>query len=75
MLSTAFITDSNGKKISSLLPIKQYQHLLEELEDIRVYDKAKARKESPSHVGDYRVFYEIHDGKLITTIGHRREVY
>jgi hypothetical protein len=50
MLSATFITDSNGKKISAVLPIKQYQHLLEELEeldDIRAYDKAKARKEKP----------------------------
>lgn len=33
-----------------MLPIKQYQQLLEELEeleDIRAYDKAKAKKEKP----------------------------
>ena len=50
MLSATFITDSTGKKISAVLPIKQYQHLLkelEELDDIRAYDKAKARKEKP----------------------------
>jgi len=55
MLSTTFITDSNGKKISAVLPIKQYQHLLEELEeldDIRAYDKAKARKEKPIPLRD-----------------------
>jgi hypothetical protein len=49
MLSTTFITDGNGKKISAVLPIKQYQQLLEELEDladIRAYDKAKAKKET-----------------------------
>ena len=55
MLSATFITDSNGKKISAVLPIKQYQHLLEELEeldDIRAYDKAKARKEKPIPLHD-----------------------
>lgn len=55
MLSATFITDSNGKKISAVLPIKQYQHLLEELEeldDIRSYDKAKARKEKPIPLRD-----------------------
>lgn len=55
MLSATFITDSNGKKISAVLPIKQYQHLLEELEeldDIRAYDKAKARKEKPIPLRD-----------------------
>lgn len=50
MTSTTYITDNTGKKISAVLPIKQYQHLLnalEELEDIRAYDKAKAKKEKP----------------------------
>lgn len=50
MPSTTFITDEKGKKISAVLPIKQYQLLLEELEeleDIRAYDKAKAKKEKP----------------------------
>ena len=50
MLSTTFITDDNGKKISAFLPIKQYRLLLEELEeleDIRAYDKDKARKKPP----------------------------
>ena len=50
MLSTTFITDGKGKKISAVVPIRQYQLLLEELEeleDIRAYDKAKARKEKP----------------------------
>ncbi len=50
MPATTFITDGNGKKISAVLPIKQYQQWLEgmeELEDIRAYDKAKAKKEKP----------------------------
>ena len=44
-----FIADSNGKKSGVLLPIKTYQKLLdklEELEEIKLYDKAKARKDS-----------------------------
>jgi hypothetical protein len=55
MLSTTFITDGKGKKISAVLPIRQYQLLLEELEeleDIRAYDKAKARKEKPTPLRD-----------------------
>jgi hypothetical protein len=50
MPSTTFITDGNGKKISAVLPIKQYQQLLEDLEeldDIRAYDKAKVKNEKP----------------------------
>jgi len=55
MLSTNYITDDKGKKISVVLPIKQYEHLLEELEeleDIRAYDKAKAKKEKPISLRD-----------------------
>jgi len=50
MSTTTFITDGTGKKISAVLPIKLYQQWLtelEELEDIRAYDKAKAKKEKP----------------------------
>jgi hypothetical protein len=55
MAATTFITDGKGKKISAVVPIKQYQLLLEELEeleDIRAYDKAKARKEKPIPLRD-----------------------
>lgn len=50
MSTTTFITDQTGNKISAVLPIKAYRQLLEELEelvDIRAYDKAKAKKEKP----------------------------
>jgi len=43
-----FITDSAGKKLV-VLPIKEFKNLMEELEDlddIKLYDKAKASKES-----------------------------
>ena len=40
--------------------------------------KLKGRDAYRIRIGDYRVMYEINDGKLIVTvitIGHRREVY
>ncbi|MCB0396036.1 MAG: hypothetical protein KDD36_05260 [Flavobacteriales bacterium] len=43
-----YITDKSGKKISVVLPLKEFQHImqeLEELEDIRLYDDAKASGE------------------------------
>ncbi len=43
-----FITDTTGKKISVVLPIKEYITImdeLEELEDIRLYDEAKTTDE------------------------------
>lgn len=39
-----FITDKKGKRISVILPIEEYERILEELddqEDIRLYDEAK----------------------------------
>ena len=43
-MKTQFVTDNNGKKTAVLLPIKDYRKILEDLEqleDIRLYDKAK----------------------------------
>jgi hypothetical protein len=42
-----YITDGKGKKISVVLPIKEYDRLIEareELEDIKAYDTAKSKK-------------------------------
>lgn len=44
-INPQFITDSKGKKTSVLLTIKEFNAILEqleELEDIKLYDKAKA---------------------------------
>jgi len=46
-MKTQYITDTSGEKISVILPIKDYEKMLdelEELEDIKAYDRAKARK-------------------------------
>ncbi len=43
-----FITDEKGKKVSVILPIKEYNTILdelEELEDIRLYDEVKVNKD------------------------------
>ncbi|MDZ4845528.1 MAG: hypothetical protein SH857_08265 [Chitinophagales bacterium] len=43
-----YITDNSGKKISVVLPLKDFKVILEELEeleDIRLYDEAKKSKE------------------------------
>ena len=48
-MKTQFIIDNNGKKLGVLLSMKKYSHMveeLEELEDIKLYDEAKARKET-----------------------------
>lgn len=48
MITPQFITDHKGKKISVVLSIKDYEKLiekLEDLEDVRLYDAAIARNE------------------------------
>lgn len=45
---TQFVTDDHGKKIAVILPIKTYNKMLtdlEELEDIKSYDAAKSGKQ------------------------------
>jgi len=45
-----YITDDSGKKISVIIPIKDFKAILEDLEefeDIKLYDKAK-KSEEPS---------------------------
>ncbi len=49
-MRTQYITDNTGKKVSVILPIRDYEKILEELEeleDIKAYDRAKARKSEP----------------------------
>ena len=51
-----FITDKNGNKVSVVIPLTQYKRILqelEELEDIRLYDEVKARKEKTIPFNQY----------------------
>ncbi len=46
-----FITDTTGNRISVILPMGEFETImeeLEELEDIRLYDKSKAEDEEPA---------------------------
>jgi len=43
-----YITDIQGNKISVILPVKDYECLLEEMEnreDVKLYDEAKSSKQ------------------------------
>jgi hypothetical protein len=49
-MRTQYITDVDGRKVSVILPVREYEKILEELEelaDIKAYDRAKARKSEP----------------------------
>ena len=50
-----YITDNAGRKISVVLPMKDFKNImneLDELEDIRLYDEAKASKEPSISIDD-----------------------
>ncbi len=50
-----YITDSAGKKISVVLPMKDFRAImeeLEELEDIKLYDEAKKSNEPSIPIDD-----------------------
>lgn len=54
--SPQFITDNKGKKLSVVLDIKDYLRMLEqleEIEDIKLYDEVKARKEESTPFEEY----------------------
>jgi len=44
MIKTQYITDGHGKKVAVILPVKDFERLMDErdeLECIKAYDKAK----------------------------------
>lgn len=55
-LSPQYITDNQGNRISVVLSVAEFQKLLdllEELEDIRLYDEVKNRNEERIPLSDY----------------------
>jgi len=59
-MKTQFITDDQGKKLAVILPIKEYNKMLEELEDsedVKLFDQAKKRKQKFKDADD--VFKEV----------------
>jgi len=74
MIHENYITDKKGRKIAVQLPIKTYEKLLsdsEELDDIKEYRKAKAHKSDP--IPFEQAFNEIDN--VLVAVGRRKEVY
>jgi hypothetical protein len=61
-----FVIDPKGKKIAVILPIKEYERIiaeLEELDDIRLYDEAKVEEsEERISISDYRKKRDLNRG-------------
>lgn len=54
-METQFLTDKKGNRTAVVLPIKQYNKMiekLEDLEDVRLYDEAKKEDDG------YRISFE-----------------
>ncbi|WP_288424945.1 hypothetical protein [uncultured Spirosoma sp.] len=52
-----YITDEQGKRVSVVFSMQQWQQLLDELDeldDIRLYDAVKLRNEPTTSLADYR---------------------
>jgi hypothetical protein len=69
-VSARYVVDENGKRVSFIMPVEEYERLLEELEeleDIRLYDEAKAEieREGSEVVPLERAMREIREGKVI----------
>lgn len=61
-MRTQFVTDNNGNKLAVILPIKEYNKMvdgLEELEDIKLYDAAK--KGEQEFIDAEQAFREIEE--------------
>ncbi len=52
-MKTQFVTDDRGEKLAVILPIKKYYKMLEEIEDIRMYDEVKAQGEETISFEEY----------------------
>jgi hypothetical protein len=55
-MKTQYVTDDHGNKLAIIVPIKDYQKMLddlEEAEDIKLYDEVKARKEDSMPFKEY----------------------
>lgn len=48
MMKTQYVTDNHGKKVAVIVPVKDYEKIMDELDElecIKAYDKAKTRKQ------------------------------
>lgn len=61
-MRTQFVTDDHGKKLAVILPIKEYNKMvddLEDMEDVKLYDAAK--KGDQEFIDAEQAFREIEE--------------
>lgn len=63
--SLRYITDEQGQRVSAVLPIWQWEQMLnelEELDDVCLFDEVKARREPTISLVEYRQKRQQADG-------------
>lgn len=56
LVKPQYITDENGKKISVILPVSEYERIVQELEDaddVKLYDDVKNLHEPSTSFDEY----------------------
>lgn len=62
-MSTQFVTDDTGKKMAILLPIEEYERLMEDLQDLAAIAE---RREEPT-VAHEEILRELKQDDLLPT--------
>ncbi len=66
-INPKFITDNKGKKVAIIIPIREYEKIVDELEmleDIKLYDDAKSENEEYTPLEDYIESRKKKDGQV-----------
>ena len=61
-MSIRYVTDENGKRVEVIMPVEEYERLvevLEDLEDVRIYDEAEIEREGSEPIPWEKVREEI----------------
>ena len=61
-MSIRYVTDENGKRVEVIMPVEEYERLvevLEDLEDVRIYDEAEIEGEGSEPIPWEKVREEI----------------
>ena len=56
-----FITNADGEKISVILPLADYQELIDDLEDLAAIAERKDEPTIPFDVAMKEIGYDVHD--------------
>jgi len=68
-VSIRYVTDENGKRVEVIMPLEEYERMIEELEDledVRIYDEAKAEieREGSEPIPLEQAMRKIREGKV-----------